>query len=235
MTPRPELEKIATPIAIVIAGIIIGGSLYAALGNRTVSGNAAGQPQEQTGDLEQLNPVTATDHVRGNRDSAVQIVEYSDTECPFCKRFHETLKKVVASNTDVAWVYRHLPIDQLHPRARKEAIATECANELGGNDSFWKYIDRLFEITPANNGLDPAELPKIAKYVGLNETTFNECLNSTRYDQHIEDEVRNAAATGGNGTPWSIVVAKNGAKYPLSGAQPYEAVMQLVNVARADK
>lgn len=178
-----------------------------------------------------MTPVSSSDHVRGNPDAPVKIVEYSDTECPFCKRFHETMKQVAESNSNVAWVYRHFPLDQLHKKARKEAVATECANELGGNDAFWKYIDRLFEITPANDGLDPAELPKIAQFVGLDVAKFNTCLASTKYDQHVEDEVQNAAATGGNGTPWSIVVSKSGKKYPLSGAQPLEAVKQLIDVA----
>ena len=135
----------------------------------------------------------------------------------------------------VAWVYRHFPLDQLHSKARKEAVALECANEQGGNDKFWSYADRLYEVTPANNGLDPAELPKIAQYVGLDVAKFNTCLGSTKYDKHVEDEVQNATATGGNGTPWSIVVGKNGKKYPLSGAQPLPAVKQLIDLALQGK
>lgn len=131
----------------------------------------------------------------------------------------------------VAWVYRHFPIDQLHSKARKEAVAFECANEQGGNDKFWEYADRLYEVTPANNGLDLAELPKIAEYVGLDKAKFNTCLASTKYDKHIQDEVENAQATGGNGTPWSIVVGKDGKKYPLSGAQPISAIKQLIDLA----
>ncbi len=135
----------------------------------------------------------------------------------------------------VAWVYRHFPLDQLHSKARKEAVALECANEQGGNDKFWAYADRLYEITPSNNGLDPAELPKIAQYVGLDVNKFNTCLTSGKFDKHIEADVQNATATGGNGTPWSIVVAKNGTKYPLSGAQPYASVKQLIDLALQEK
>jgi predicted DsbA family dithiol-disulfide isomerase len=87
------------------------------------------------------------------------------------------------------------------------------------------------EVTPANNGLDPAELPRIAQYVGLDTKNFNECLTSGKYAKKIEEHVQNAQATGGNGTPWSIVVAKGGTKYPLSGAQPYESVKQIIELA----
>ncbi|MEK7118005.1 MAG: thioredoxin domain-containing protein [Patescibacteria group bacterium] len=110
------------------------------------------------------------DHVLGNTNADVLMVEYSDPECPFCKRFHETMHQVVdhyGKNGNVAWVYRHYPIDQLHSKARKEAEAMECASEQGGNDAFWKYADKLFEVTPSNNGLDAAQLPVIAAMVGL--------------------------------------------------------------------
>lgn len=236
-TESSQKFALTTPVAIVIAGAFVAVALYFGSQGSPSSAGIQQQPvaQQPTGDLDQMAPITSADHIRGNPNAPVKIVEYSDTECPFCKRFHETLKQVVDSNSNVAWVYRHFPLDQLHKKARKEAVATECANELGGNDAFWKYLDRLFVITPANDGLDPAELPRIAQYVGLNVEKFNECLGSTRYDQHIEDEVQNAVATGGNGTPWSIVVSKSGKKYPLSGAQPLEAVNQLIDLALKDK
>ena len=232
--------SLTIPIAIVIAGVLIAGSVY--WSSRGDGTGAAPQPrvaQENTEGLEKLAPITSADHIRGNPDAPVKIVEYSDTECPFCKRFHNTMKQVMdeyGKSGKVAWVYRHFPLDQLHPvKARNEATALECANEQGGNDKFWAYADRLFEVTPSNNGLDPAELPKIAQYVGLDVQKFNACLASGKYAKHVEDEVQNAQATGGNGTPWSIVVGKNGKKYPLSGAQPYSAVKQLIDLALQGK
>ncbi len=234
-----QLQKLAIPIAIVIAGSIIGGAIYFGMSGRVAGGIVKPQDAQQpTGDLEAMKPVTSEDHIRGDANAPVKIVEYSDTECPFCKKFHSTLQQVMdgyGKGNKVAWVYRHFPLDQLHSKARKEAEATECAAELGGNDKFWAYLDRLMEVTPANNGLDPAELPKIAQYVGLDTAKFNKCLSSGKYAQKIEEHVQNAVATGGNGTPWSIVVAKSGKKYPLSGAQPYESVKQIIEIALKDQ
>ena len=229
---------LSMPVAVLLSGVLIAGAVIYS-GGKTQNGNTANAPQQQpaaqqTGDLEKMTPITSKDHIRGNPDALVKIVEYSDTECPFCKRFHTTMKEVMdeyGKDGKVAWVYRDFPLDQLHSKARKEAVALECANEQGGNDKFWSYADRLYEITPANNGLEPAELPKIAQYVGLDTAKFNTCLASTKYDKHIEDEVQNAQVTGGNGTPWSIVVGKDGKKYPLSGAQPLSAVKQLIDLA----
>ncbi len=229
---------LAMPIAVIIAGVLIAGAVIYN-GGKNANGNTVNAPQQQqvaqeTGDLEQMIPVTSEDHIRGDINAPVKIVEYSDTECPFCKKFHTTMKEVMAEygkNGKVAWVYRHFPLDSLHSKARKEAEATECAAELGGNAKFWEYLDRLMEITPANNGLDASELPNIAEYVGLDKNKFNECLSSGRYAKKIQDHIDNAVATGGQGTPWSIVVGKNGKKYPLSGAQPISAIKQLIDLA----
>lgn len=237
METEQKPNPISTPAAILIAGVLIAGGVYAGL--RADNAPNPSNPQvgvEASAELKNMKAVGADDHIRGNPDAPVKIVEYSDTECPFCKRFHETMKQVTAEDGDqVAWVYRHFPLDSLHTKARSEAVALECANELGGNDAFWAYADRLFAVTPSNDGLDPAELPKIAGYIGLDTAAFTACASSDRYDAHIQSDLDNATATGGNGTPWSIIVGKNGKMYPLSGAQPYESLKQLIELARTGK
>ncbi len=186
-----------------------------------------------------MRPVSRQrDHIRGDAGAPVTLVEYSDFECPFCKSFHATMKKVVdESKGQVRWVYRHFPLDQIHPvKARKEAAASECAAELGGNEAFWKFADRFFELTPSNNRTDlDAVLPRIAREIGLDETKFASCLASGRHDRRVEEDVQNALATGGTGTPWTLVVSKGGKTYPLSGAQPLAVVKQLVDLANRDR
>lgn len=179
-----------------------------------------------------------SDHTYGNPDAPVTLIEYSDFECPFCKRFHGTVKKVVdESKGQVRWVYRHFPIEQLHPvKARKAAVAAECAGELGGNDAFWKFADRFYELTPSNNRTDTdTVLPQIAREIGLDEKQFASCLVSGRHDKRIDKEIRDANTSGANGTPWSVIVSKGGKTYALSGAQPQAAIKQLVELARQEK
>jgi len=236
------LEKYSTPIAVLVGAVIIAFALtYAKPPDQGVVANP-GQPQPDAAalqkQLDNIAPITAEDHIRANPDAPVNIVEYSDTECPFCKRFHPTMQQVMSeygADGKVAWVYRHFPLDQLHAKARKEAVALECAGDQGGDDAFWKYTDRLYEVTPSNDGLDPSELPKIAGEVGLDVATFNTCLTSGKFDAHVEADAQNAIATGGSGTPWSVVIGKDGKKYPLSGAQPYESIKQLVDIALQGK
>ena len=86
----------------------------------------------------------STDHIYGNPNAQVTIIEYSDYECPFCKRIHSTLKKVVdESNGNVNWIYRHWP---LHQHSFEKLAASECVAQIKGNDAFWKYSDLLFGL-----------------------------------------------------------------------------------------
>ena len=85
--------------------------------------------KEPVGTTDAVRPVTREDHIKGNPDAPIKIVEYSDFECPFCKRFHDTMNEVMSEvdNGQVAWVFRHFPLDQLHPvKARAVAVASEC-------------------------------------------------------------------------------------------------------------
>ncbi len=92
----------------------------------------------------EIPPVTAADHIIGNPDAPIVVVEYSDLECPYCKRFGGVMKEITAeSNGNVAWVYRHLVI---HPTALPKAAASECVAKLKGNDAFWKYVDLVFGL-----------------------------------------------------------------------------------------
>jgi len=123
---------------------------------------------QSNGALDSVAKVTKDDHVLGNINAPVKIIEFSDPECPFCKRFHITMEEIISNygkGGQVAWVYRHFPLDSLHPKARKEAEALECAGEQG---KFWEYTSKIYEVTPSNNRLDPNQLYKIAIDLGLN-------------------------------------------------------------------
>ncbi|MEN9621824.1 MAG: hypothetical protein RLZZ67_258 [Candidatus Parcubacteria bacterium] len=217
-------EWLTTPIAIIIAGALIAIGIYLGALNIASKGAIAAKPATAPVAPVKIKPVTAADHVMGNPNAKVVIVEYSDTECPYCKSLHSTLNKLVATygkDGSVAWVYRHYPIDRLHSKARKQAEASECAAELGGNKGFWEFLNELYATTPSNNGLDPAELPKIAKKVGLDVAKFETCLSSGKYTELIDAQIKDALAAGAKGTPYSVMITKSGT-IPLKGAVPYE-------------
>jgi len=245
--------------SIILAGLLIAVGIFVA--NRDVPDD---KPKDDTSDtttvMLELPAVTERDHTIGNMDASVVIVEYSDTECPFCKNFHEVLNEIMVDYKDgneLAWVYRHFPLASLHPKAATEAHATECAYEQGGEEAFWAYINRLYEVTPSNNNLDLNELPKIAEYVGLDVDAFNQCQKDGNYKSLVQNSYQSALKAGGNGTPFNIFVLKekmndevmsamkdlqsqfrpgslllssDGKRVAISGGLPIEGVMSFVDI-----
>ena len=74
-------------------------------------------------------------------------------------------------------------------------------------------------------------MPQIIAELGIDQEKINECVKSGRYDDHIQEDINNAVATGGRGTPWSVIVSESGKTFPLSGAQPYAAIKQLIDLS----
>ncbi len=178
----------------------------------------------------EVPPVTDQDHARGAKKAKVILIEYSDFECPFCKRFHPTMQQIItAYPNDVQWVLRHFPLS-FHANAQAEAEATECAAELGGNDVFWSYADKIFERTTSNGtGFALTDLGPLAKELGLDEKKFNECLDSGRYAQYVRDQLNSGAAAGISGTPGTVVIDSDGKSQIIPGALPFESIKQIID------
>lgn len=184
---------------------------------------------------EPVPPIDAkADHIRGDLKKAqVAVIEYSDMECPFCKRVHPTYQQIMQTYGDkVVWVYRHFPLG-FHANAAKEAEASDCAAEIGGNDAFWKYVDKIFEkTTGGGTGIALDQLVPLAKEVGLNETKFKSCLDSGTYTKHVQDEIASGSAAGVNGTPGNFVLnLKTQKSQEVSGAQPFESFKSAIDAA----
>lgn len=244
---KKDISNFITPIAIIIAGILIAISLY----TRGPSGSNGGKNlvnDALTGPKAEFTDIKSTDHIRGSKDAKVIIIEYSDIECPFCKIYHQTLKKIYdefSKDNQVAWVYRHFPIsygpNARHPNAAKKAEATECAAELGGNNMFWSYIDAIYDKTSQNGELELSELPKIAVSVGLDEVKFKECLDSGKYASKVKDSYDEALKAGAQGTPYTVIKYKNefipllDGKGDGLGALSYEIMKEIINKLLSDK
>ncbi|MBI4133453.1 thioredoxin domain-containing protein [Candidatus Uhrbacteria bacterium] len=226
---------------ILLGTMTSGGSLFARGGEPqgattpTTNPSPAPSPtpapsQPGTGNAGSPPPVTASDHVLGSGDARITLIEYSDLECPFCKRFHPTLQQIVDEyDGEVRWVYRDFPLS-FHANAQKEAEAAECAGELGGNEKYWAFIDTIFERTTANGtGFALDALAPLAGELGLNEGQFTACLDSGRYAQAVRDEMNGGAAAGVTGTPGTFVIGPDGESQLIPGALPYESVKQVID------
>ena len=108
-----------------------------------------GRKGEDEVEIKIKKPVYGKDHWRGSKNARFVLVEYSDFECPFCKRFHPTAQQLLDEyKGEIAWVYRHFPLTSLHAKAQKAAEASECVYEQRGDSAFWKFADLLFDAMP---------------------------------------------------------------------------------------
>lgn len=192
------------------------------------------QQQRQANQKAQdVRPVTSDrDHVYGNPDATVSLIEYSDFECPYCKRFHPTAKELVdSSDGEVNWVYRHFPLNFHNPGAQQQAEASECAAELGGNDAFWAYTDAIYERTSSGgDGFPQSQLAPLAKELGMDQAAFAECLESGRHEDRVKEDLAEGVRIGINGTPGNVLLNnETGEAVMRAGAQPIGALKEAVD------
>lgn len=232
-----------TPIAIIIAGILIAFALY----YRSTPGKSANGADAinnaLTGPKIEVQPIKSTDHIRGNKNAKLVFIEYSDIQCPFCKIFQETMTELFnqySKDDQIAWVYRHFPLaygsDPLHPYAAKAAEATECVAELAGEDAFWKYLDKVYASIDHNGaGLQLQLLTDVAVQQGVDQAKFKTCLDSGKYTAKIKESYEAGIKAGAEGTPYTVIYYKD--QYiPLVneqgkslGALPFEILKRIVD------
>ncbi len=228
----------AIPAAIVIAGALIAGALFFAQPRQAAPqlGQEGGAPSAPQVTDQTVKGVQPDDNIVGNKDAKVVIVEFSDTECPFCKMFHDTMNRIMTeygSSGDVAWVYRHYPLEVLHKKAFKEAVALECVSKLGGQDAFWKFTNNLYEVTPSNDGLNHAELPAMAAKAGVSKAAFESCFKNDETKARVQRDMDEGAALGIGGTPQSYIIS-NGKQISIEGAQQYQTVKGYIDQMLAE-
>jgi protein-disulfide isomerase len=155
---------------------------------------------------------------KGPANAPIEIIEFSDFQCPYCQRANPTVDQVLKTYGDrIRFVYRHFPLGN-HPNARPAAEASQCAAEQG---KFWPYHDKLFANT---SRLANTDLKQHAAELGLDTTKFNACFDSQKYRAQVEADMRDGEEAGVNGTPAFFI---NGRM--LSGAQPFDAFKRVID------
>ena len=196
---------------------------------------ALARANQQRGSAEKarnVRPVSNTDHIYGDPKAAITLVEYSDFECPFCKRFHPTAKQLVdQSGGKVNWVYRHFPLEFHNPGAQKQAEASECAGKLGGNEAFWRYSELIYARTKSNGkGFPISNLVPLAREIGLESDPFKQCLDSGEMTSKVKADYENGVSSGITGTPGNIILHNgSGDAVVMAGALPLLKLQEAVN------
>ncbi len=228
--PTVNHQNLGVPAAIVIAGALIAAAVY--FGGSGVP--SAGNQNTGSTARKDVPKVQASEHILGNPNAPIKIVEYTDLECPFCKAFHATMKQVMekyGQSGQVAWVMRNFPLAQLHPNAPKLAVAAECVAEIGGNTAYWNFLDAIIEEAPINTFFDFSKLDATVSKVGVDTAKFETCYQSEKYQEKIQKEFNDAVAAGGQGTPFNTLIDKKGKNIEIAGAQPLEVVTAMIEEA----
>ncbi len=228
---NPKENILTVPMAIIIAGLLIAGALYYSKKPVSVPISNVENTLPASANVN-IIPITSADHILGSPNAPVKIVEFSDLECPACQYFHPIMRRIIdeyGKDGKVAWVYRHFPLDQIHPKARKEAEASECVAKLGGEEKFWKFVHRIFEITKGNNTLEESLLAKTAVEVGVDRNSFDTCLASGIFKNKIQSHLDDGVKAGVKGTPYVFIITKDGITIPLNGAYPYENMKTILD------
>lgn len=164
----------------------------------------------------------ALGHMRGSTEAQVFLIEYSDFECPYCSRFHPTAQKLLDEYGDkVAWIYRHFPLDTIHPNARPTAEASECIFGQYGEDKFWEFADAVFAEGPTSL----TNLDSIYADIGVDSLSIESCVENDTYADKVEADFKEGLQAGVTGTPGNFLISKEGETIvPLNGAVPYETL-----------
>lgn len=161
------------------------------------------------------------DYAKGDPNAPVTIIEYSDFQCPFCRRFFQNtlaqLEENYVKTGKVRFVYKHFPLESIHPEARAAALAAECAGEQG---RFWEFHDKIFENQEA---LGEDSYKAWAADLGLDEDAFAACLKEKRYNDKVDADFAQGRRVGVTGTPSFLIGPSDGQGTLLVGAQPFSA------------
>ena len=161
----------------------------------------------------------------GPADAPITVVEFSDFECPFCKRADPIVRQMLERYpTQVRFIYRDFPLDRIHQKARGAAEAARCAGEQG---KYWDYHHLLFDKSPA---LTPDDLKNYAKQLGLDEAKFDECISQHRFKDVIEADLKAGEGASVSGTPAFFI---NG--LPVAGVRSIDEIAKAIDDELAKK
>lgn len=168
----------------------------------------------------------------GSPTARFTLVEFSDLECPYCKKFHHTPKELVdGSKGLVNWEWVNNPLPMHQPAAQVEAIAAECIRQVAGNKAYWASLSAIFAMSQGGGG-GVSNVGNIAKYVGADPEEFNTCIKSAKTMPILQTHMNLAQAKGINSTPYSILVDnKTGQSYHIQGMQEVDSIASVIRQA----
>lgn len=217
---RSTLFAILIPIAFII-GLGSGYLVWGRDGGSAVTSTEGSQPVEAANQPIPRYDVSVSDDdpAIGPEDALVTVIEFSDFECPFCRRHTlETAPRILSEYEGrIRYVFKDFPLTSIHPNAFPASEAAHCAREQG---EFWAFHDLLFELELP---LGPSTYVQYAEDLGLNISQFTECVDERKYSEQVQANFDFAAQLGVRSTPTFFI---NG--IAVVGAQPFATFQEVI-------
>lgn len=227
MEPTTQSSSPAVPIAIICGFAMIAVAIFLT-NSKDADAPTIVAPEQGTSGVP--SPVSEKDYIRGNPNAAIMMIEYSDYDCPYCKQYHATMNKIMDEygvTGRLAWVFRQMPIEQLHPNSPIISEAALCVGDIGGNEKFWKFTDMIFDERSAEEQTNVTKLNQYAEEAGVSKEEFISCTKSGRMKDKLTQDLKDGFDSGARGTPYTVLIVGN-QQAVISGAQPYATVKDIV-------
>lgn len=239
---RFRKDSIWKYFSFVLLAIVIIGAFFMFRGNVGSLGNIGTEnvianPPQQPGVGGKVLVNVDDDAVLGDKNAPITLIEFSDYQCPFCRRFfNDALPEIKTNYIDtgkVKLVFRDFPLS-FHPAAQPAAEGAECVRDRGGDEAYFKMHDKIFEEQGKQGQgtiqFSADDVKKWAKDLGYD---INNCLDSGKFRSEVQKDLDDAQTAGGQGTPYFVIIRKDGNTIPLSGAQPFSSFDAALKAAEA--
>jgi len=212
------------PGAIVAAGIIFSVTIFVSRDAQLFN--------TSSGDPAAMRAVSPDEHIIGNPEAPVVIVEYADIDSPAAKEYQRTLAQLVTdygATGKVAWVYRHFPLVNQYPNSARHAEAAECVTSLGNKEAFWKFIDLMQAAAPDTEQFNPENYDALVPQLGIRVDEFNACMATGKFASVVEADFEDALQARAIASLYSVELVEGREPSLIRGAVPYATLKQLID------
>jgi protein-disulfide isomerase len=221
-------REMLIPAAIVFVGLILAIAVYNL--HHTIA-------VQQNGNPSAVNPVNpSVDHILGDPNAPVIVIEYADIDSEFSKDFQQVMEQIMqeyGSTGKVAWVYREFPLVTVDQYSEQHAEAAECVASIGNTNDFFSFIDALQAAAPGDNQFNPSGYDAVVTSLGLSSGSFDQCMTAHTFRNKVATDLANAGAIGATGAPSSVVLVKGQKPFIILGGLPYAAMKQVIDTSLA--
>lgn len=222
-------------IIVVVSAVVIGFGIFVYRSN-ILKELSPEKKETQHNQNNQINKITENNHILGNPNADLILIEYADFLCIYCKEFHNTMRIIMdqyGSSGRIAWVYRHSPSQtDVNSDSMRLALTSECVAKFFGNSNFWLFVNKIFDDNLPTGQIDKLSIDLALEKLNIDKEKINNCVQNQETLEVIEQDIMDQryllSADNNFGTPYNVIIPKTGEVMSFSGAIPYVFMEDLI-------